>query len=98
MFAKTSKADVKDVVTLQPYEDYVKEINYQMRFIESSFVPVTEIETIEEEDRKMHFLASFCRILRLLNIIKTFSDYQKSDLLMPLETLREYQKLLQKIA
>jgi type I restriction enzyme R subunit len=53
---------------------------------------------IEEEDKKMQFLAGFRKILKLLNIIKTFSDYQKSDLLMAPETLREYQKQYLKIA
>lgn len=98
MFSLGDNSDVQDVVILRPYGEYLEEVNSQMRFLDSNFAPADEIENIEDEDKKIEFLAGFRKILKLLNILKTFSDFKKQDLLLPPETIRGYQKEYLKIS
>ncbi|WP_457744984.1 type I restriction endonuclease subunit R [Sulfurimonas sp.] len=87
-----SNKNAKEIIIMQPYEKYVNYFN-------EAFVKLTKITpTLESvdaleaqgEDKVLEFVQAFRNIMRLKNILESFSDFKWSDLSMSEQLFEDY--------
>ncbi|MFK7100948.1 type I restriction endonuclease subunit R [Flavobacterium oreochromis] len=77
-----SNKEAKEIIIMQPYEKYVKDINeaYQ-KLIE--IVPNYEaVDDLYSEDEELEFIKAFREIIRLKNVIASFVDFSFDDIML----------------
>lgn len=75
-----SNKEAKEIIIMQPYEKYVKDINeaYQ-KLIE--IVPTFEsVDDLYSEDEELEFIKAFRDIIRLKNVISSYVDFTFDDI------------------
>lgn len=75
-----SNKEAKEIIIMQPYEKYVKDINeaYQ-KLIE--VVPTFEsVDNLYSEDEELEFIKAFRDIIRLKNVISSYVDFTFDDI------------------
>jgi len=85
-----SNRDAIDVIIMKPFEDYVKAFNAvykQLLTIAPSVESVNELETEEDE---LAFIKAFRDLMRVKNVLTSFSDFHWDDLDMDEQTFEDY--------
>jgi type I restriction enzyme R subunit len=75
-----SNKQAKEIIIMQPYENYVKDINeaYQ-KLIE--IVPSFEaVDDLYSEDEELEFIKAFRDLIRLKNVISSYVDFNFDDI------------------
>jgi len=85
-----SNKDAKETVLLEPYEDYVAKFNaVAEEFLE--LVPtVQSVDNLPDEEAELAFATKFRELLRIKNILSSFSDYEDADLNIEAQTFEDY--------
>lgn len=86
LFANT---EAKETVLMGSYDEYVKQFNDAVGKLRQ-IMPDANV-VLEDENEEVQFVKQFRELLRLYNILKSFSDYQESDLDLTEQELTEYQ-------
>jgi type I restriction enzyme R subunit len=85
-----SNKDAKEIIIMQPYEKYVKDINeaYQ-KLIE--IVPNFEsVDDLVSEDDELEFIKAFRDIIRLKNVISSYVDFNFEDIELDEQEFENY--------
>ncbi len=85
-----SYKDAKEIIFMEPYEVYVKKFNEicgELRAIAPDVDTVNEYQTREED---VEFVFTFRRLLRVKNILVTFSDFSWYPLDMSEQEFEDY--------
>jgi type I restriction enzyme R subunit len=85
-----SNKDAKDIILMQPYEEYVVKFNQGFEKLILIAPTVESVNDIVDEDRQLEFIKAFRELIRLLNILKGFSDFKWSDLAMGEQLFEDY--------
>jgi type I restriction enzyme R subunit len=75
-----SNKEAKEIIIMQPYDNYVKDINeaYQ-KLIE--IVPNFEaVDDLYSEDEELEFIKAFRDLIRLKNVISSYADFTFEDI------------------
>ncbi len=88
--AMFSKENAKDVILVEPYEEYVKRFNEAYIKLLLITPSVSSVDELRSEDDKLEFIKAFRELMRLLNTLKGFSDFKWSDLSMSEQLFEEY--------
>jgi len=85
-----SNKDAKDIIMMQPYEDYVKK--FSEAFIELLKVAPTvdSVNDLKDENEELEFIKAFRELIRLKNILTTFSDFSFDQLSMDAQLFDDY--------
>jgi type I restriction enzyme, R subunit len=85
-----SNKDAKDIILMQPYEDYVKK--FTQAFIELLKVAPTvdSVSSLEDENKELEYIKAFRELMRLKNILTTFSDFSFDHLVMNEQLFEDY--------
>lgn len=85
-----SNKDAKEIIIMQPYDKYVKQINEAYNKL-LQIVPTFEsVDTLESEYDELEFIKAFREIIRLKNIISSYVDFSFSDIEMEEQTFENY--------
>lgn len=84
-----ANAEAKETVLMGSYDDYVKQFNDAVGKLRQ-IMPDANV-VLEDENEEVQFVKQFRELLRLYNILKSFSDYQSNDLNLTEQELIEYQ-------
>lgn len=79
--------DARGTVILKPYKDYLKQYQKRVTELKTEF-PIDEPIIGEEAQKK--FIACFGEILRLVNILSCFDEWEDDEILTPRES-QDYQ-------
>jgi type I restriction enzyme R subunit len=85
-----SNKDAKEIIIMQPYEKYVKEINeaYQKLI---DIVPTFEtVDDLYSEDEELEFIKAFRDLIRLKNIISSYADFNFDDIKLDEQEFENY--------
>ncbi len=85
-----SNKDAKEVVLLEPYEDYVANFNKVTEELLSLTPTVSSVDDLPDENAELAFVTKFREMLRLKNVITSFSDYKPEDLGISEQSFEDY--------
>ena len=85
-----SKEEAKDIILMQPYEEYVIKFNEAFINLIKIVPSVSSVDRLISEDDKLEFIKAFRELMRLKNILEGFSDFKWSDLSMSEQMFEDY--------
>ena len=85
-----SNKDAKETVLLEPYEDYVNKFNEATEALLKITPTVASVDVLADEDAELEFVKKFRELLRLKNILTTFSDFSEKHLTLSEQQFEDY--------
>lgn len=85
-----SNKDAKEVVLLEPYEDYVAKFNQVTEELLTLAPTVNSVDDLIDENEELKFVTKFREMLRIKNIITSFSDFKPEDLGITEQSFEDY--------
>ena len=85
-----SNKEAKDVIIMEPYEEYVRK--FSLAFIELLKVAptVNSVNDLPSETEELDFIKAFRELMRLKNVLTTFADFSFNDLEMNEQLFEDY--------
>ncbi|EPA00011.1 Type I restriction-modification system, restriction subunit R [Indibacter alkaliphilus LW1] len=85
-----SNLEEKGEIIMEPYEEYVEKFN--QAFIELLQVAptVNSVNDLQDEEAQLAFIKAFRELMRLKNVLVTFTEFEFDDLSMPEQTFEDY--------
>lgn len=75
-----SNKEAKEIIIMQPYDKYVKDINEAYRKL-INIVPTFEsVDDLYTEDEELEFIIAFRDLIRLKNVISSYVDFTYDDI------------------
>ncbi|MBU3539069.1 type I restriction endonuclease subunit R [Polynucleobacter sp. UK-Gri1-W3] len=85
-----SNKNAKETVLLEPYEDYVTQFNKATEQLLDIAPTVGSVDSLRDEKEELIFVTRFRELLRIKNILTTFSDFKDEDLGITAQTFEDY--------
>jgi type I restriction enzyme R subunit len=85
-----SNKNAKETVLLEPYEDYVTQFNKATEQLLAIAPTVGSVDSLRDEKEELIFVTRFRELLRIKNILTTFSDFKDEDLGITAQTFEDY--------
>lgn len=85
-----SNKDAREIILMEPYEDYVSRFNEKYDLLKVIVPNVNSVNDLIGEEEKLEFVKAFREILRIKNILSGFSDFKWSDLKMSEQEFEDY--------
>lgn len=85
-----SNKNAKDEILLEPYEEYVRK--FSEAFIELLKIAPTinSVNNLPSETEELQFIQAFRELMRLKNVLTTFTDFSFDDLVMSEQLFEDY--------
>jgi type I restriction enzyme R subunit len=85
-----SNKDAKDIIIMEPYEEYVRK--FSQAFIELLKVAptVNSVNDLASETEELAFIQAFRELIRLKNVLSTFTDFSFDHLVMNEQLFEDY--------
>ena len=85
-----SNKDAKETVLLEPYEDYVRQFNEATEKLLEITPTVASVDALPDEKAELEFVTCFRALLRIKNILSSFSDFDEADLTLEAQTFEDF--------
>lgn len=85
-----SNKDAKETVLLEPYENYVEKYNLAVKLLLELVPTVSSVDDLPDENAQLEFVTRFRELLKLKNVLTTFTDYKESDLTLSEQGFEDY--------
>ena len=85
-----SNAQAKETIFVPPYEDYVQQFNQVAMEMLALTPTVNSVKDLPDEEAELQFVKIFRELMRLRNIIESFSEFNDSDLTLPAQRFADY--------
>ncbi|MCX6227567.1 MAG: type I restriction endonuclease subunit R [Bacteroidia bacterium] len=85
-----SNKNAKETVLLEPYEDYVTKFNEATAALLEIAPTVASVDSLPDENAELAFVTQFRELLRIKNILTSFSDFNDEDLTLPAQDFLNY--------
>ena len=85
-----SNKDAKDVIIMEPYEDYIEKFAAAYEALLNIAPEVDSVNALESEDDEFEFVRAFRELMRLKNVLTTFADFKWDDLAMEEQAFEDY--------
>ena len=85
-----SNKDAKDIIIMQPYENYVRK--FSDAFIELLKIAptVNSVNDLESEIEELEFIKAFRELMRIKNVLTSFADFSFDHLAMNEQLFEDY--------
>ena len=87
MFCNT---DQQDRILMEPYEDYVASFNRQLQDLQAIAATPEAVDGLLSEDDQLLFVKAFRQLIRTLNKLKPFADFDWDDLELDEQTFEDF--------
>src|SRR5690606_26315191 len=77
----SNKQAIKEII-IQPIEDYIELFNTALQKLKLVAPEIESVDKYRTEEEKFEFITAFRDLMRLLNILKSFADFDFGDLEM----------------
>lgn len=71
--------DAKEVIFLEPYEDYVQQFNKALEELKNIVPTVDSVNDLQTEEEELEFVQAFRALMRLKNTLDCFADFEFGD-------------------
>jgi type I restriction enzyme R subunit len=85
-----SNKDAADVIIMQPYEDYVQKFGEAVEALLKIVPTINSVNDLKSEKDELEFVKAFRELMRLKNVLTTFSDFNSEDLDMDEQLFEDY--------
>ena len=85
-----SNKDAKDIIIMQPYEDYVKKFTQAFVDLLKTAPTVDSVSELKDENEELEFIKAFRELMRLKNVLSTFADFSFDHLSMNEQQFNDY--------
>lgn len=85
-----SNKDAKDVIFMEPYENYVEKFKEAFKSLTELVPSVDSVNDLETEEDELEFVKRFRELLRIKNVLGSFADFKFDDLTMEEQTFEDY--------
>jgi type I restriction enzyme R subunit len=85
-----SNVKAKETIFVPPYDDYVKRFNEVVEELRKLAPTVASVKDLKDEEAEMQFVKIFRELMRLRNILESFSEFQNDDLAMTPQRFADY--------
>lgn len=85
-----SNKDAKDIIMLEPYEEYVKKFTQAFIGLLNVAPTVNSVNDLVSEENELEFIKAFRELMRLKNVLTTFADFSFDDLVMNEQLFEDY--------
>ncbi len=85
-----SNKDAKDMIIMEPYDDYVKKFNEAFIALLQIAPTVNSVNQLKDENKELEFIKAFRELIRLKNVLTTFSDFDWENLSMEEQQFEDY--------
>jgi type I restriction enzyme R subunit len=75
-----SNKEAKEIIIMQPYEKYVKDINEAYEKLIQIVPSFESVDELYSEDEELEFIKAFREIIRLKNVISSYVDFTFDDI------------------
>jgi type I restriction enzyme, R subunit len=85
-----SNVHAKEEIFVPPYEDFVAQFNeVTMQLLELT-PTVKSVKDLPDEEAEMNFVKIFRELMRVRNILESFSEFEDGDLSLPAQRFADY--------
>lgn len=85
-----STPQAREEIIVAPYEDYVLRFNEAFVTLQEITPTVDSVNDLPSEEEELAFVKSFRELMRLKNVLNTFTEFSYDDLLMPAQSFEDY--------
>jgi type I restriction enzyme R subunit len=85
-----SNKDAIEEIIMQPHEDYVAKFNEAYKELLKITPTVDSVNELQSEEDELAFIQAFRNLIRIKNILASFSDFKWSDLDMDEQEFTDY--------
>ncbi|MBV2196641.1 MAG: type I restriction endonuclease subunit R [Flavobacterium sp.] len=85
-----SNKEAIDEIIIKPYEEYVTKFNEAFIALIKIAPTVNSVSKLPSEEEEAEFIKAFREIMRLRNVLKTFTEFTHDDLSMSEQTFEDY--------
>lgn len=85
-----SNLDAKEIIIMQPYEDYVKLFDEAFANLLEIAPTVDSVNGFLTEEQELEFVTAFRELMRLKNKLATFTEFSFDNLQMEEQTFEDY--------
>lgn len=85
-----SNKEAIDEIIIEPYEEYVSKFNQAFLNLLQITPTVNSVNNLQSEDDELNFIKAFREIIRIKNVLTTFTEFKFDDLSMPEQLFEDY--------
>ncbi|WP_372756240.1 type I restriction endonuclease subunit R [Labilibaculum sp.] len=85
-----SNINAKDEIIMQPYEEYVAKFNQAFIDLLQITPTVNSVNDLQDEEKELEFIKAFRELMRLKNVLATFTEFTFDDLSMQEQNFEDY--------
>ena len=85
-----SNLDAKEIIIMEPYEDYIKLFNLAYAELLEIAPTVDSVNGFVTEEQELEFVTAFRELMRLKNKLITFTEFSFDNLQMEEQTFEDY--------
>ncbi|WP_335965534.1 type I restriction endonuclease subunit R [Galbibacter sp. PAP.153] len=85
-----SNINAKDEIIMQPYEEYVAKFNQAFIALLQIAPTVNSVNDLPSEEEELEFIKAFRELMRLKNVLATFTEFDFVDLSMDEQNFEDY--------
>ncbi len=85
-----SNINAKDEIIMQPYEDYIEKFQEAVAKLLKVVPTVASVNNLPSEVEKFEFIKAFRELMRLKNVLSTFTEFEFDDLVMSEQDFEDY--------
>jgi type I restriction enzyme R subunit len=85
-----SNVNAKEDIFVPPYEEYVKLFNAMTMDLLALVPTVKSVRDLKDEEEELKFVKIFRELMRLRNILESFSEFEDGDLTLPAQRFADY--------
>jgi type I restriction enzyme R subunit len=85
-----SNKDAVDVIIMKPYEDYTDKFNEALKRLNNITPTIDSVNDLKTEEDELEFVQAFRDLMRLKNILNSFSDFNWDDIGIDEQDFEDY--------
>lgn len=85
----SNKEAIEEII-IKPYEDYVESFNNAVAKVLAIAPTFDEVNELESEEDQMEFVKAFRELMRVKNVLTTFTEFSHEDLQMDAQTFENF--------
>lgn len=85
-----SNKDAVDVIIMKPYEDYTEKFNEALKRLNEITPTIDSVNDLKTEEDELEFIQAFRDLMRLKNILNSFSDFSWDDIGIDEQQFEDY--------